>query len=82
LSGSGRVGSEVIIAQRCDLPARNESDVLISSGEQVHTLCFAKPSEEIKVYGQKERIKEIEVETGMTQLGEKEREQEEGKKGR
>jgi len=30
----------------------------------------------------KERIKEREVETGVTQLGEKEREQEEGKKGR
>jgi len=54
LSGSERVGSEVIIAQRCDLPAGNESDVLISS-EQVHTLWFAKPSEEIKTYGQKER---------------------------
>jgi len=55
LSGSGRVGSEVIIAQSCDLPARNESDVLISSEEQVHTLWFAKHSEEIKTYGQKER---------------------------
>jgi len=81
LSGSARVGSEVIIAQRCDLPARNESDVLILSGEQVHILWFAKPSEEIKNL-KKDRIKERKVETRVAQLGGKEREQEEGKKGR